>query len=390
LGESLYCSSKLKQEFIVVPLSCIFLKNYLINPVYETPFGYYRYTHLLGYDLKNEILLSLSVSGGAGIELLVKDAIKDCYFLKGKYCKWFGDRVLTCGSINEVSDKMYPYIYKAIMYLIEKRMIYIWLSNTSFFTFIRGLQSIIDHNNVVILQNFNSFIINPYISKNDIAAFVLGLVEIPRTIYADIVVKSSVCKIQFNEINCKVIEIPATIPKGIHVLNERPILALLRYNSFTNAIEIIGNIELDRYSASYYVFGKAFMISKIMYRFLGVPNVSINTSQLRRVYDMLVNIVNLTLFEKVSTSFLHFDEILRTLKNANIVIQSDNDVALADFDTYFDCFISKLNPRTKPEEINVNSIREHDTRACIIEAFVIKHSSCSNSSKTNCLNAVIL
>jgi hypothetical protein len=199
LGGSLNCTRKLKQEFIVVPLSCIFPENSFVNPIYETSYGYYRYVYLLGYDLKNEVLLSLSVSGGAGIKSLFKDAVINCYSLKGKYCKWFIDRILTCGSIDEISHKMYPYIYKAIMYLIEKRMIYVWFSNTSFFTFVHSLRPTTEHSNVATLQNFNSFIINPYTSRSDVAAFVLGLVEIPRIIRADITVKSVACEIRLNE-----------------------------------------------------------------------------------------------------------------------------------------------------------------------------------------------
>ena len=380
------CTRKLKQEFIVVPLSCIFPENSFVNSIYETSYGYYRYVYLLGYDLKNEVLLSLSVSGGAGIKSLFKDAVINCYSLKGKYCKWFIDRILTCGSIDEISHKMYLYIYKAIMYLIEKRMIYVWFSNTSFFTFVHSLRPTTEHNNVATLQNFNSFIINPYTSRSDVAAFVLGLVEIPRIIRADITVKSVACEIRLNEINCKIFEMPATLPKGISVPSKQPILALLRYNSSTNAIEILGSTELDPYSASYYVFGKTFMISKIMYRFQDVPNVSIKVSQLSHVYSTLANVLNSALFKNTNINLLHFDEALRALKNANIVIQKDDNVALANFDTYLNFFISKLNP--KAGSVNIDNIEDHDTRVCIVETFVSKH--CNNYTKTRCLNAIIL
>jgi len=383
----LICAKKFKEEFILIPLSCIFPKDCLADSVYEAKLGEFKYTYILAYDIKNEVLINLATSGGAQIRTLLVNINKKNVFVKGKYSKWYPDRILTCGALEEISNKRYLYLYNAISDLIKDKVIYSWLSHTCFFMSISNKNTKSRLSKRTALYNFNSFIINPFTSEPDVAAFVLASTEL--SLFegyegANAIINVVACKFNsLSSLECIPLRILARLPKKANVIVNKPVLILLRYSpkcKHSSCLpEIIGNVELKQDSVSYYIFGKAFLITKIIKTLSQNFDVYVEKDQLKHVYENLANIAKSSILKNLKP--LPFNEVINVVSQCHVITERGPNIAFADFNSYFNQKIARYNPRITIEE--APKVSEHETRLCIISSFIDHY-------KKGCLNAMLL
>jgi hypothetical protein len=397
--ETLICAKKyLKKDFVAIPILRIFPKDQIVNTIYEVKLGEFKYTHMLAFDITNEILLSLSVSGAAQIRSLITDVDKDDYFLKGKYSKWYSDRILTCGTLDYISRKKYPYLHYAINRLIENKTIYSLLPINSFFTAILDKDLSANRKKVLDLFSFNSYIVNPTAESPDVAGFVFSLLRLSKfDIYKDFFIEVNAIVCRFNvegSFRCEAIQVPARLKKNANfsIITNRPVLILLKYSPYSDStLEIIGNVGLDELSASYYLFGKANIIAMIIMalsRNLKDLNVCIEKSFIKQIYENITNIANQTISKDIQ--LLSFDKVLSLLEQDHIVEEYNCGIAYLDFDLYFNRILrEKFNPKTDPsDEFHLS---KYQTRLCIIKSFIDRFKRKNkDSNHKRYLNALIL
>jgi hypothetical protein len=345
----LYCAWQVlkgpSRPFIAISLKSFFTDG---NALYTTIVSNYVYKHVIVFDIFNEIITSISTSN-PNIEKLLDEALAKDIPIDGNYHKVCLDRVLTYGNIEYAN-----LIHCSVLHsLINSNIIYLWLAYEYFLTSSSSVSN--PHLYRALLRNYNSFIPSPK-GGNDygIMGVILGKLKGGKEIskdykpyypgeYYEVIfdVDALACGIRFltNKLMCKPVTLKVLLSKGISRLPQDSALLFLYYypRAQDSLPLVIGFNTITDQALSYYLLGKAFVLSYIRNAIAtecSTVNVFIDENIIDGLYSQLYSYLHIFPFVNRGSSIPSAHVLINNLRSRYLVLSKGNEIVHVPYNVF--------------------------------------------------------